>query len=97
MNLQSIMREAQKMQKNLQKEQEELKNTSYEGVSSLVKVVMNGEKKVMSVKFDEAIEADDFELLEDMVMVAFNDASSKVDKDKEKKFGKYGQGLSGLM
>ena len=36
-------------------------------------------------------------MLEDMVMVAFNDASKKVDSDKEKKFGKYGNGLAGLM
>ena len=99
MNIQSLMREAQKVQKDLQKTQEELEKTNYEGVSSLVKVVMNGNKKVISVSLnsDEVIEPDDFELLEDMIMVAFNDASNKVDKDKEKKLGKYGQGLSGLM
>ena len=99
MNIQSIMREAQKMQKKLQKDQEELANTSYEGTSSLVTVVVNGNKDVLSVKInsDESFEKEDLEMLQDMIMVAFKDATKKVDADKEKKFGKYGNGLAGLM
>ena len=93
------MREAQKMQKNLQKTQEELANSTYEGKSSLVNVILNGNKEIVSIKInmEDAIEKEDIELLEDMVMVAFNDASKKVDEDKEKKLGKYGSGLAGLM
>ena len=99
MNIQSLMREAQKMQKDLQKTQEELKNSEYEGSSSLVKVVLDGNKNIKSVTIDnkEELGPDDIDMLEDMIMVAFNDASKKVDADKEKKLGKYGQGLSGLM
>ena len=99
MNIQNLMREAQKMQKDLQKTQEELASTLYDGESSLVKVVLNGNKEVQSVKFniEDDFSKDDVEMLEDMVMLAFNDASKKVDSDKEKKLGKYGQGLSGLM
>lgn len=99
MNMQNLMREAQKMQKNLQKAQEELASTNYEGTSSFVKVVLNGNKEVISVKIDndEGLEKDDMEMLEDMIMVAFQEASKKVDADKEKKLGKYGQGLTGLM
>ena len=99
MNMQSLMREAQKMQKNLQKTQEELVNTSYEGSSSLVSVVLNGNKDVMSIKInsDEALEKEDIEMLEDMILVAFKDAAKKVDTDKEKKYSKYGQGFAGLM
>ncbi len=99
MNIQNLMREAQKMQKTLQKAQEELENTNYEGTSSFVKVVLNGNKDLVSFKFDgvESLEKDDIEMLEDMILVAFKDASQKVDADKEKKLGKYGQGLSGLM
>ena len=99
MNIQNLMREAQKMQKNLQKTQEELANTTYEGVSSLVSITLNGNKDVLSVKInsDETLEKEDIEMLEDMIMVAFKDASKKVDVDKEKKLGKYGQGLAGLM
>lgn len=99
MNIQNLMREAQKMQKNLQKTQEELVNTTYEGVSSLVSITLNGNKDILSVKInsDGNLDKEDVEMLEDMIVVAFKDASSKVDADKEKKLGKYGQGLSGLM
>ena len=98
MNIQSLMREAQKMQKNLEKTQSELTNTEYEGSSSCIKVVLNGNKDVKSVKIDSnEFSMDDMELLEDMIMMAFKDASKKVDADKEKKLGKYGQSLAGLM
>ena len=99
MNIQNLMREAQKMQKNLEKTQKELSDTTYEGTSSLVNVVLNGNKNIVSVKIKatEDFSVEDVELLEDMIMVAFNDAAKKVDEDKEKKLGKYGQGLAGLM
>ena len=99
MNIQNLMREAQKMQKNLEKTQKELTDSTYEGTSSLVNIVLNGNKNIVSVKIKaiEDFSIDDVEILEDMIMVAFNDAAKKVDEDKEKKLGKYGQGLAGLM
>lgn len=99
MNIQSLMREAQKMQKNLQKTQEELVSSTYEGVSSLVTIILNGNKDIKSVKInsEDTLEKEDIEMLEDMILVAFQDAAKKVDADKEKKLGKYGQGLAGLM
>ncbi len=99
MNMQKLMMEAQKMQAKLQKEQAELENSTYEGTSSLVTVVINGKKEVKSVKLnlDEDISKEDAEMLEDMIMVAMNDAVKKAEADKEKRLGKYGQGLTGLM
>lgn len=101
MNMQMIMQQAKKMQAQLQKDQEELERTEYEGNSSLVNVKINGKFEVLAVKINlpegESIEADDREMLEDMIMVAFNEAVKKADNDKEKKMGKYGQGLAGLM
>ena len=99
MNMQALMREAQKMQKNLQKTQEELLNSKYEGTSSLVTIILNGNKDILSIKInsDDVLEREDIEMLEDMIMVAFKEAAKKVDLDKEKKLGKYGQGLAGLM
>ncbi len=101
MNMQMIMQQAKKMQAQLQKDQEELERTEYEGTSSLVNVKINGKFEVLAVKINlpegESIEADDREMLEDMIMVAFNEAVKKADNDKEKKMGKYGQGLAGLM
>lgn len=99
MNMQKLMQEAQKMQSKLLKEQAELENTIYEGESSLVHVTVNGKKDVVSIKLnlDNDFSADDVEILEDMLVVAINDAMKKADADKEQRMGKYGQGLSGLM
>lgn len=99
MNMQKMMQEAQRLQKELQKTQKELSETLYEGKSSLVEVVIDGNKKVKSVKInsDDDLTNDDISILEDMIMVAFNEAVEKSNSDKEKKLGKYGQGLSGLM
>ena len=99
MNMQKLMMEAQKMQAKLQKEQAELESTNYEGKSSLVTVTINGKKEVKSVKLDvtDDISKDDVEMLEDMIMLAMNEAVKKAAADKEQRLGKYGQGLTGLM
>ena len=99
MNMQKLMQEAQKMQAQLQKDQKELEKTIYEGSSSLVNVKINGKYEVTEVKIniEDELSTEDVEMLEDMVMLAMNDAVKKVLADKEKKMGKYGQGLAGLM
>lgn len=97
--MQRILQEAQKMQAQIQKEQKELEGTIYEGNSSIVSVKMNGKYQIVEVKvnLDEAIDASDKEMLEDMILLAVNDATKKIAQDKEKKMGKFGQGLAGLM
>ena len=101
MNMQKLMQEAQKMQAQLQKDQSELEKTVYEGTSSLVSVKVNGKHEVVEVKIslsdDDKFGVEDKEMLEDMFMVAMNDALKKIDDDKNKKMSKYGQGLAGLM
>lgn len=98
MNIQSLMQQAQRMQNDLNKTQKELGKTQYEGKSSLVTVVLNGNKELCSFKINaEELEKDDLELLEDMILVAFKDAYKKVNEDREKKLGKFGKGLSGLI
>lgn len=98
MNMQKLMQEAQKMQKQLLSDQSELENANYEGSSSNVKIILNGKYEIISIKFDfDDISKEDLEMLEDMVMVAFNDAVKKINDAKEKKMGKYGNGLAGLM
>lgn len=100
MNIQNLMKEAQKMQKDLQKTQKELENNEYEGNSSFVKIILNGNKEMKSIKIncdDKLSGEEDMEMLEDMILVAYNEAVKKVDADKNKKLGKYGSGLSGLM
>lgn len=101
MNMQMLMQQAKKMQAQLQKDQEELEKSEYTGSSSLINIKINGKYEVTDVKINisdgESLGDVDKEMLEDMFMIAMNDAVKKVGQDKEKKMGKYGQGLAGLM
>ena len=64
----------------------------------MVTIKMNGKKEILNVKIDiEQIELDDCELLQDMIVVAFNDAMRQIDKETESKMGKYTQGMPGLF
>lgn len=98
MNIQAMMKQAQALQKDMLKIKEEIDKTEFIGESSLVKVVILGTKKVIKVEIQnkESLESDDLELIEDMIMVALNDAMAKVDSMLEKKMGKFGN-IPGLF
>ena len=99
MNIQAIMKQAQSLQKDMQKQEEEIEKTTFEGESALVKVKVNGKKDILSVEIQnkENIEKDDLEILEDMIMVAINNAFKKVDDLREKKMSKYSNMMPGLF
>ena len=100
MNMQALMKQAQAMQKDITNIKNELDGTVFEGNSSLVKVSVKGNKEVVNVTIlDEAKDliGDDISMLEDMIVVAFNDAFSKIDKKTEEKMGKYSSMMPGLM
>jgi len=98
MNIQAMMKQAQKMQKDMMNSKEEIDNMIFEGKASLVSIEMKGTKEITKVKIDaEKIESDEIEMLEDMIVVAINEASKKVDKTTEEKMGKYTQGMPGLF
>ena len=97
MNLQNMMMQARKMQKDIEKTKSELESKDYEGNSQFVTAVVSGNGKLKSINIDmEELASDDREILEDMVLVAVNNAIDKMEKDKEEKFGKYGQMFNGL-
>ena len=91
MNIQALMKQAQNMQKDMMKIKEEIDQTEFEATSSLVKVVVNGKKEIVSITIDKDnnIEKDEIEMLEDMLMIALNNAFRKVDKITEEKMGKF--------
>ena len=91
------MMQVKKMQKDVEKAQSELESKEYVGKSQLVTAVMSGKNKLISVKFEDDIDFNDKEMLEDMILLAINDAISKMEQEKEEKFGKYGQMFNGLM
>ena len=98
MNIQTIMMQAKKMQKDMEKKQKKLDDKFYEGKSQLVTATISGKNELVSVKINtDEISSDDKEMLEDMVMIAVNDAIKKMEADKQEKFGKYGNMLNGLM
>ncbi len=98
MNIQAMMKQAQKMQKDMMNSKEEIDNMTFEGKSSFVTVEMKGTKEITKVTIDaESLESDEIEMLEDMILVAVNEASKKVDQTTEEKMGKYTQGMPGLF
>ena len=98
MNMQAMLKQAQKLQKDMLATQEEINNKEFIGKSSIVTIKMNGKKEILDVKIDmAAIEVDDVELLQDMITVAFNDAMKQINKETESKMGKYTQGMPGLF
>ena len=99
MNMQALMKQAQAMQKDITNIKNEIDNSVFEGGSSLVKVTVNGKKEVLSVKISSDIVdlGNDIEMLEDMFLVAINDAFAKVDKMTNEKMGKYSNMMPGLF
>ena len=91
MNIQAMMKQAQALQRDMLKTKKEIDEKEFVGESSLVKITLLGTKEVKSVKIDSSsdLEKDDIEMLEDMIMVAFNDATKKIDEETEKKMGKF--------
>ena len=99
MNMQAMLKQAQNLQKQMLKEQNEINNTIFTAKNGLVTVTLMGNKKVQKIEIDKsnALDSDDIEMLEDMLMVAINDALSQIDKMTENKLGKYTNSMPGLF
>ena len=99
MNIQALMKQAQSLQKDMLKTKGEIDEMEFTAESSLVKVTMKGTREVIAVeiKNDGNFDADDLEMLQDMIMVAVNDANKKIDKANEEHLGKYTKGMPGLF
>lgn len=95
MNIQALMKQAQNLQKDMMKVKEEIDHKEFVGESSLVKVIVTGDKKIVKVEISEkeSLSTEDLEILEDMILVAMNDAFSKIDKEMEEKMGKFGNAI----
>ncbi len=98
MNIQAMMKQAQKMQKDMLAAKEEIDKMIFDGKSSFVTVQVNGKKELVNITIDnDSIDKDDLEMLQDMIVVAVNEAMKKVDEETEKKMGKFTQGMPGLF
>jgi len=92
----NIMKQAQAMQENMQKAQEELASTEVVGQSGagMVEIVMTCRHDVRKVTIDPALMQDDREVLEDLIAAALNDAVRKVEKTTEDKMGGLTSGMN---
>ena len=98
MNMQNLMAQAQRMQRDIKKKKEEVEKQSFTGKSELVEITMNGNKVVTEVIIkNEDLTKDDIEVLQDMIMIATNNAIKNVDQAMEKAMGQYGSALNGLF
>ena len=96
-NMNSMLKQAQKMQEEAQRVQEELEASEYEGVAGggMVKVVMSGTHQLKTIDNNpEAVDPDDVEMLQDMIIAAVNDAATKVDETASAEMSKVTGGLN---
>ena len=98
MNTQNLMAQAQKMQRDITKKQEEIYNMNFIGSSEWVDITITGKKEIVKIdiKYDGNIN-DDRDLLADMITIALNDAFKKVEKEIDSKLGMYSKQLGGLF
>ena len=91
----NLMKQAQQMQENLQKAQEELANLEVTGESGggMVKVVMSGRHDVRKVSIDTSLLGEDREMLEDLVAAAVNDAVRRVEEESKSRLAGMASGL----
>ena len=90
--MQNMMKQAQKLQKQMEKMQAELASTTFVGKSAqdLVTATFTGDKKLVSIDYKEAIvDPDDIETLQDMTTQAINDALAQVDAATQKTMGAF--------
>lgn len=95
-NMQKAMKQMQKMQSDMAKMQEELKESLFEGSAGggVVKVIVSGHKEVKEVVIDPAaVDPDDVEMLQDLVVAATNDAIRTAEKRMEEEMKKITGGM----
>ena len=94
MNQQAMMR-LKKMQKQMMEAQEKLESTVFKGTvgGGVVAVEVKGSHEVVSVKIDKEALEDDIEMVEDMIVLALNDANKKIEAETQKTMGAFGGGL----
>lgn len=102
MNMQSMMQQAQRMQMNIQRVQQELNEKEFEASAGggMVKVVVSGAKTVKSVKIaPEVVDPDDIEMLEDLITAAVNEALNTAEATVNEEMSKVtgGMNLGGLF
>ena len=99
-NMQQLMRQAQKMQQQMLQKQEELDAREYEGTAGggAVACKLSGKRQLISLTIQpDAVDPDDVEMLQDMIVAAVNDALKKGEETREAEMNKIGGGMGGMF
>lgn len=99
MNMQNLMAQAQRMQRDITAKKEELEKMEFVGKSEWIEITFNGARVIKNVKIikDGDILDDDKEILEDMIQIATKDAFIQINTAMNEKLGQYAGALDGLM
>ena len=98
MNINQLMKEAKKMQRDMEQSQDELQAKEFEATAGggAISVKVSGGKQIKEIKINkDVVDPDDVEMLEDLIMTSVNEALRKVDEAQAASFGKYN--IPGLM
>ena len=98
MNINNLMKEAKKMQADMQKTQEELATKEFEATAGggAITVKVSGEKAIKAIKINkDVVDPDDVEMLEDLILTCVNEAMRKVDLEQNEQMGKFN--IPGMM
>lgn len=99
-NMNNLMKQAQKMQRQMEEQAKEMETKEFTATAGggAVEVTVSGTKKVLSLKLDEeAVDPDDVEMLEDLIVAALNEALEKVDAESSSAMSKLTGGMGGGM
>ena len=98
-NMNNLMKQAQRMQRQMEEQQAELENKEFSATAGggVVEVTVTGKREVSKVKIDpEAVDPDDVEMLEDMIMAATNEALRQLEEFSSDSMSKITGGMGGL-
>jgi len=97
MNMQAMLKQAQKLQRDMLKAKKEIEDKTYVSTQSFVTVESKGTKEIVKITIEQdSLDKDDIEMLEDLIVVAANENIKAINKDTESKMGKFG-GMAGLF
>ena len=99
-NMANLMKQAQKMQRQMEEQAKEMETKEFTATAGggAVEVTVSGTKKVLKVKLDEeAVDPDDVEMLEDLIVAAVTEAMDKVDEVSASAMSKFTGGMGGQM
>lgn len=99
MNMQNLMAQAQKMQRDINNKKDELEKMEFTGKSEWIEITFNGARVVKNVKIikEGIIDEEDKEIFEDMIQIAIKDAFIQINSAMNEKLGQYAGALDGLM